>query len=403
MENLKYLPKFRSILAVFLVIALFALLELVAKGSHFTTDSLHTFQELNTEHQMLVEDLLVEDDSKLLNQLYKADVLRSSYERVNTNKGLIVSLEKDGGMLLLQPDKRLSDSQLEEVGLEYMEAIDEFEQVEIDQSIQILGDPVYDWAFNPGPNVELAEEEIDPSKVRGPITIAVVDTGLYGDHEVFDYVDVLPGFNSFDEDLEAYDDVGHGTHVAGIIADHISDVTIIPYKIVGRNGGRLSNVLIALDQAIEDEVDIINTSFGLMSPSYSLELLTEKMHKEGIILVSAAGNNGGTKGFYPASYIHSIAVASIDKNHNKMPKSNYGTWVDVAANGFFIRSSLPGDLYGVKSGTSQAAPLVAAAVADILKTEDPAEPYDFIDILKILREQGEVIDKGKLSGVTIVE
>lgn len=402
MKNLKKMPTLGTIIAITSVILLFGVLELAANGSHFATNSLHSFQDLNTEHQMLVDDLLMDEDSKLLNQLYKADLL-TGIDPTNENKGLIVSLKNEGGVLLLQPNKKLSDLQLEAVGQEYLEAIDEFVEIEVDQSIQILGDPVYDWAFNPGPEVQLAEVYVDKNLTRGPIQIAVVDTGIYGEHEIFDYVDVLPGFNSFDENLVAFDDVGHGTHVAGIIADHISDVTIIPYKIVGKNGGRLSNVLTALDQAIEDEVDIINTSFGLLSPSYSLEILVEKMHREGIILVAAAGNNANTKGFYPASYMHSIAVASIDRNGNKMPKSNYGTWVDVAANGFFIRSSLPNDLYGVKSGTSQAAPLVTAAVAEILKTEDPTDPFDFIDILKILKEQGGVISEGKLSGVTLVE
>lgn len=403
MKNTKNWSLWGSLLSLSLFGIFVSVFGLNHTNEQFSVNSLRALKELNAENQMFLDDLILSESSSFGDQLYKANVLISDAEAQSTNKGLIVSLENEGGVLLLQPSKKLSDPQLEAVGEKYMKAIPEFEHVEVDQNVEVFDEPVYDWVFNPGPEVELTAESPTEPKVRGSVLVAVVDTGVDANHEIFETQKVLPGFNTFDNNKSAFDDVGHGTHVAGIIAEHVDDVTIIPYKIVDKNGGRLSNVVSALNQAIDDHVDVVNTSFGLLSDSYALELLVERMDQEGIILVAAAGNNGTSKGFYPASYTKSIAVASLDRNNNKLAKSNFGTWVDTAAYGYFVRSSLPNNLYGVKSGTSQAAPVVTAAVAELLKGEDPENPYDFKDILRLLMEEGQVIQSGPLAGVTIVK
>jgi subtilisin family serine protease len=203
-----------------------------------------------------------------------------------------------------------------------------------------------------------------------------------------------------DPSKTAYDDVSHGTHVAGIIASNVGGIELIALKIVDRNGGRLSQVIKAFDEAIDRKVNIINTSFGLLSPSFALESLVNEASADNIFIVSAAGNNSSSGGFYPASYANTIAVAGVDERGDKMTKSNYGPWIDFAANGQFIYSSLPGDQYGVKSGTSQSAPLVSARVASILQEYGMEISLD--ELKRRLWVDGTLIGGGQLSGVMIV-
>ena len=152
-----------------------------------------------------------------------------------------------------------------------------------------------------------------------------------------------------------------------------------------------------------DDVDVINTSFGLFSPSASLEKLVEEAYDERIIIVSAAGNDDSSSGFYPATYDHTIAVASLYPNGKKMDKSNYGDWVDIAALGYRVRSSIPDDSYGYKSGTSQSTAFISAEVARILASYGLGKSLDFEDVLEKLTRGLEEIEIGELAGVVALD
>ncbi|MBT4385066.1 S8 family serine peptidase [Candidatus Peregrinibacteria bacterium] len=385
---LEMLPIFFALTAALF----FAFAENPGAEKHFSADSLQLIRSLNFEHQMVLSDLSEDSDSEILAELWKADALISPEDLNNQNKGLIASLGE--GYLLIQPVNRISDTELNNIADKYSKVVPEFRHLELDQTVvQLSGEPVYKWTLNP--EVDLTEEK---DKI---VTVAVMDSGVDVSHQIFENHEMLDGYNALDPSKTAYDDVSHGTHVAGIVAANSSGLEIVPLKIVDRNGGRLSNVIKAFDEAIDMEVDIINTSFGLLSPSFALEELVNNAYEDGIFIVSAAGNNGNSRGFYPASYEHTIAVASVDGEGNKMSKSNYGHWVDIAANGQFIYSSLPGDQYGVKSGTSQAAPLVTARVAEILQEYGMDISED--ELLNKLRQEGTIIGGGELSGLVIVD
>jgi thermitase len=246
--------------------------------------------------------------------------------------------------------------------------------------------------------VDLSSEEtvLDGAEV----VVAVIDSGVDGDHPIFENHTVLDGFNTFNSRQKAFDDVGHGTHIAGIIAMRSPQAVIAPYKIVDANGGRLSNVLWAFDRAISDDVDIINTSFGLLSPSYSLASLVRQADQQGIWVISAAGNNNNSLGFYPGTYEETLAIASVKPNGEKLTLSNYGSWVDLAANGYFVRSALPNGRYGPKSGTSQATALVSGAAAEWRAEFGEAS---LEELFEYFVENGQLIEEGKLAGLSIVE
>lgn len=402
MKNTWY--SFLPLILVTVLALVLGVMESHKEPDFFSVDSLKTMQELNFSHQMVVDDLLSAEDSTLVSELVQANAFLDAGAD-GYPQGLVVTLGSDRGILLLQPVETLSEVELQTVAEEYQAAIPEFEEVEIDQKLD-LSSPLYRWNFFK----DEAEEEpvtetvaIDAVDLaEETIQVAVIDSGVDITHEIFAGMNISEGWNTLEDNTNMYDDVGHGTHVAGIIAVDAPGVEIIPYKIVDSNGGKLSNVLEAMAKAMEDEVEIMNTSFGLSAPSYALETMVEKAYEQGIIIVSAAGNNSATTGFYPAEYEHTIAVASVDAAGEKLPKSNYGDWVDVAAYGYHVRSSLPDGLYGYKTGTSQAAPVVTAAVALIMLSEHTGE-LTFEGILAALQASEETIAEGDLAGMAIVK
>ena len=98
----------------------------------------------------------------------------------------------------------------------------------------------------------------------------------------------------------------------------------------------------------------------------------------GITFVAAAGNDNTSQVFYPAGYNYVISVASTTSSDSKSSFSNYGTWIDIAAPGSSIYSTIPNNTYGTQSGTSMACPLVAG-LCGLLKSYNPALTPDEIE------------------------
>ena len=367
-------------------------------SEYFSAESLQSLRSLNFQYDMMVDDLSTPDDSELMADLFKASALISTKGVEGENRGLVVTL--DDGYLLLEPGKELSEVELESIADVYEETIPEFEYVEIDQDVELMGSPVF-WRSWGDSEVELSSDVEEDT--FNPISVAVVDSGVDLEHEVFEGHIMLTGWNTVDGNADMYDDVGHGTHIAGIIASGMPGAVIAPYKIVSARGGRLSNVIEAFERAIDDGVDVINSSFGLMAPALSLGRLVEEAYEDGVVIVAAAGNDDTSLGFYPATYEHTIAVGSLYPNNKKMDKSNYGDWVDVATLGYRIRSSMPDNSYGYKSGTSQATALISAEVAMIMAVHGLDDRMSFDEVLEALLEGRELIDEGELEGVAIIE
>src|SRR5205807_217980 len=85
---------------------------------------------------------------------------------------------------------------------------------------------------------------------------------------------------------------------------------------------------------------VINISAGGTSDSQSLQDAVDYAWSKGSVVVAAAGNNGSSAPFYPAYYANAIAVAATDSTDRLASFSNYGSWLDVAAPGVTIYSSL---------------------------------------------------------------
>jgi len=176
-------------------------------------------------------------------------------------------------------------------------------------------------------------------------------------------------------DSTSYKDIyGHGTHVAGIaaaipdnsigIAGLGYDATIMNVKVLGDDGkGSYSWIAQGIVWAADNGAKVINMSLGGTSPSSTLEDAINYAWSKGAVVVAAAGNSGTSSPFYPACYSKAIAVAATDQIDKVPSWSNYGDWVDVAAPGNGIYSTLANSSYGYKTGTSMASPFVSGLAA----------------------------------------
>lgn len=213
--------------------------------------------------------------------------------------------------------------------------------------------------------------------------IAIIDSGS-GPHE--DLI-VKGGTNViFDSATTSYaDDNGHGTHVAGIIAAQglngyakgaAPGASIYAVKALDSAGnGYTSDVISGIDWAIENGMNIITMSFGTSESDISLEDAVNTAYNDGILVVGAAGNDGNSEGTginveYPANYDSVIAVGAVDSTNTRASFSATGSKIEVSAPGVDITSTYLNDGYAQMSGTSMAAPFVAADLA-LLKQKYP--------------------------------
>ncbi|MEU2083198.1 type VII secretion-associated serine protease mycosin [Streptomyces albus] len=239
------------------------------------------------------------------------------------------------------------------------------------------------------------------------VRVAVIDTGVdVGNPQLADAVDARAGKNFLpkkpkkpknDEAGRATprgkpttDEVGHGTKVAGIIAARPADdtgfvglapkATIIPIKQNDANGSGTAETLAAsIDYAVEAKADVINISQDTaeaLRPDSALEQAVNRALSQDVVVVASAGNDGlggNVKKTYPASYPGVLAVASSDRNNERAPFSQSGDFVDVAAPGVDIISTVPQGGHCADNGTSFSAPYVAG-VAALLRAKHNSGP-----------------------------
>jgi len=244
-------------------------------------------------------------------------------------------------------------------------------------ALYVPNDPGYahQWAL---PKIQ-APEAWDLTKGSSTLLIAILDTGIDQDHE--DLRTKIVANVNFTTSRTVDDRHGHGTHVAGIaaaitdngrgIAGVGFDSSLMNVKVLDdRGSGQYSWVANGIIWAADNGAHVINMSLGGSSASSTLEAAVQYAFGRGVVLVAAAGNNNTSAPMYPAYYEQCIAVAATDQNDAKASFSNYGSWVDIAAPGVSIYSTLPNHPnrigvrnYGSLSGTSMAAPHVAGVVA----------------------------------------
>ena len=239
---------------------------------------------------------------------------------------------------------------------------------------------------------------LDPAAPNGAgRMICVIDSGVYVGHEDFAGVNFAGGYPS---DWNT-DGCGHGTHVTGIIAAMnnvagvvgVSPGTVSLYivKVFGSScSWTYSSTLIdAANRCRDAGVNIISMSLEGSVYSSTEDTAFRNLYNQGILLVAAAGNGGGTTYAYPASYDSVISVASVDQNNAVASSSRKNDKVELAAPGVAVYSTLRSGGYGNMSGTSMAAPHVSAAAAVVWSSNPTKTNADIRSVL-----QGTALDLG---------
>ena len=223
-----------------------------------------------------------------------------------------------------------------------------------------------------------ADHAWDVTRGSSSQEIAVLDSGVDYNHPDLDGK-VIRGYDFVQRDWTPQDQNGHGTHVAGIAAAETNNATgiagmapntkILAVRVLDANGsGSLANIADGIIYATDAGAEVINLSLGCDCDTQTLENAVNYAWNRGVVVVAAAGNDGVSTTFEPASYTNVIAVGAVDSNNRKASFSNWGNWVDVMAPGVDIASTYPNNSYVYMSGTSMASPYVAGQAA-LLKSQ----------------------------------
>lgn len=246
---------------------------------------------------------------------------------------------------------------------------------------------------------------------NNPVLVAVIDTGINASHELFDGVLCDEGlwYNAIENERgrdyindNCYNGnlIGHGTHVAGIVAQEIKKygledyIKILPVK-AGDSKGSFKDVAVVNaisyvgNLATQDKTIVINMSLTsyYWGKNSDVDVAVQSAVREGVIVCAAAGNdrkNSASSGYSlgsPACLENVIGVMNYGEGLIPAPKSNYGTAYDIAAPGQEIISAAKSgatEPYCTKDGTSMATPFVsfAAAVLEIRFNRKSATVYD---------------------------
>lgn len=192
----------------------------------------------------------------------------------------------------------------------------------------------------------------------------------------------------------------HGVHVSGIasaVSDNGIGVASVAYNaklLIVKAGADNTPTSIqkgyeGIKYAADMGAHIINCSWGGVGGGQFGQEMVDYAISKGCLVVAAAGNSANDIPIYPAAFDGVLSVANLNPNDTKGTYSNYGTYVDIAAPGEGIYNTVYGNMYGYKSGTSMAAPLVSSAAA-LLKAKYPS--YTGLQIGEMLRATADNID-----------
>jgi serine protease len=264
------------------------------------------------------------------------------------------------------------------------------------------------------------------SRGRG-VTVAVVDTGIacedFGEFTKgtdLAQTTCVEGFNFVNNTKHANDDQGHGTHVAGTIAQSTNngigaagvafEAKLMPVKVLdGRGSGTTAAVADGIRWAADHGAQVINLSLGGPRPAQVLQKAIDHARKKGAVVVAAAGNSGGSVG-YPGASEGVIGVSATGPDDKLASFSSRGDGVDIAAPGVdVIQQTICNggrgkcERYPAFSGTSMASPHVAGVAAMLVSmgVTDPAK------VEATLKKTARVVDPSeggkKLYGAGILD
>jgi subtilisin family serine protease len=314
----------------------------------------------------VVDETVVEDKQGVLEtkeerKVIKFDTVLTSEQIAQLETEYSVNFTSDesvNGVYVVQTN---SNSKVTE-----LESNDVVASVEVDQPVQLLAQTV-DWGVS-----RVGADKIWDKTTGSGVIVAVIDTGVQLDHADLS-ANIGSGFDFVNNDNQAYDDNGHGTHVAGIVgASNNGEGTVgpsnsarlMPIKVLNASGyGYLSDVAKGIYYAVDNGARIINLSLGTTQDTVVLREAVRYAGQRGVLVVAAAGNSYGQSCMYPAAYAESICVVATDKDNKLASFSNVGG--ELSAPGVSNYATYLGNRYAYLSGTSMATPHISGAAATL--------------------------------------
>lgn len=311
-----------------------------------------------------------EDDPTRLIVKYKEDSveLDQTFKEIDTiNEAKVIEVESH------EVDEVKSNLE-EDASVEFVEEEQQY------SFFQNVNDPLYrsyqavDVEYIQGSR---AWDIFKPKATR--LVVAIIDSGIDRDHPELKNKIVKP-YNVMNPGSYPVDDVGHGTHVAGIVGAETNNgigiasvskgVDIMPVKVGNKSSLSTFDIAKGIVYAVDNGANIINISIG-GAHSQIVQDACEYADSKGVLVIAAAGNEATNTKTYPAALAGVIGVGAVDSYSDSLTTfSNYGQWVSVAAPGQNIYSTYPQKDYSYMSGTSMASPMVAS-LASLIKIHAP--------------------------------
>ncbi|QFU85504.1 S8 family peptidase [Amycolatopsis sp. YIM 10] len=228
-------------------------------------------------------------------------------------------------------------------------------------------------------NLPLSKTYTYPNGGEG-VTSYIADTGIYMQHPDFGGR-ATSGYDFIDNDTNASDCQGHGTHVAGTVGSTTYGVakatSLVAVRVLNCSGsGSYAQIVAGIDWVAKNakKPAVLNMSLGGGAAS-SVDTAVRNASNAGVTVVVASGNsNANACNYSPARAPEAITVNATDSSDNRASFSNYGTCSDIFAPGVSVTSTRNGGGTASMSGTSMASPHVAGAAAIYLSANPSATP-----------------------------
>lgn len=269
----------------------------------------------------------------------------------------------------------------------------------------------------PGTAFDQYQPQQQAQTTGAPVRVGIIDCGITAEVRSDGWLARVPRNGNIDplDDLPRPDgyldlNAGHGTFVAGIIAQVAPGADIRVYRALDSDGlGSEVAVATAMIKAVKDDgCQILNLSLGGQSPddvppvamAAALEVIAEIGRERGtqVVVVAAAGNYGDQTPCWPAAYHGVVSVAALGPDLRPAPWSSHGYWVTCSTIGQGVRSTyvegrqcdtmdphpdvFPADAWAIWNGTSFAAPQIAGAVARIARELDITPQQALVRLLR---------------------
>lgn len=351
---------------------------------------------------------------------FKPDVSQEAIEKFNAQNGVVEILNTPYFTRLRLPD----GASVQEFVRKYEESglVEYAEPNFVAKAYFVPNDRYYRYQWNlsdPDNGIDV-ERAWEISTGEGVI-VAVLDTGVayedYGDYRLapdLTHTRFVPGYDFVNDDPHPNDDNGHGTHVAGTIAQSTDNgegtagvafnAAIMPIKVLDKSGyGNYADIARGIYYAADHGAKVINLSLGGSYPSKTLENAVAYAFNKGVVIVAAVGNDhlNGNPTSYPAAYDqYVIAVGATRFDGKRAPYSNTSEHIDLAAPGgdltvdqnrdgfkdgilqqtFSVNPKRFG--YWFFQGTSMAAPHVSGIAALVIATgvDDPVKIREALEM-----------------------